>query len=242
MGDELDRVRRHHDKVRAELKERETDLMQAYKGKPPPEFLTPIAEARKKIKITEDRNDQAFRQARRRLFQRLYHEAFHAYLANFVYPPAEGEVPRWFNEGLAQIFETAIIEVGELRIGHADETRLAAVRSALARDSLVPLTELLRSGPRQFVVAHGGDKAAADRHYLASWALTFYLTFEKKVLGTKSLDEYVIALHRGADPLVAFRGLVGQPLPKFEKEFQEYLKHLRPDGTSPSPSGKQGRF
>jgi hypothetical protein len=241
LGDELERVRRQHEKLRADLKEREADLTQAYKGKPPPELLTPIHEARKKIKTTEERNDKAFRQARRRLFQRLYHEAFHAYLANFVYPPAEGEVPRWLNEGLAQIFETAIVEVGELRVGHADKTRLTAVRAALAKDSLPPLTELLRSGPKQFVVAHRSDAAAADRYYLASWALAFHLTFEKKVLGTKALDEYVQALHRGTDPLVAFRGLVGQSVPEFEKGFQEYLKHLRPDGTSRRPGTKEFR-
>ena len=66
-----------------------------------------------------------------RLFTRLYHEAFHAYLGTFVYPAQGGSLPIWFNEGLAQIFETAIVEVGELRVGHADPVRLVAVRAVL---------------------------------------------------------------------------------------------------------------
>jgi hypothetical protein len=238
LCDELERVRKHHDKLRAELKDREADLNEAYKGKVPPELLTPLYEARKKIKATEERNDEAFHQARRRLFQRLYHEAFHAYLANFVYPPAEGEVPRWLNEGLAQIFETAIVEVGELRVGHADKERLDAVRAALAKGTLLPLPELLRAGPKQFQVAHAGDQQVADRFYLASWALAFHLTFDKKLLGTKALDEYVQALHRGTDPLDAFRDLTGQPLSAFEKEFRQYLTRLRPDGTVRHASSK----
>jgi len=34
-------------------------------------------------------------------------------------------VPLWLDEGLAQIFETALVEAGELRVGHAERSRLA---------------------------------------------------------------------------------------------------------------------
>ena len=37
------------------------------------------------------------------------------------------------------------------------------------------LADLLRSGPKQFLVGHGGDQQASDRHYLNAWALAFYL-------------------------------------------------------------------
>jgi hypothetical protein len=135
------------------------------------------------------------------------------------------------NEGLAQIFETAIFEAGELRVGHADEARRRAVREAVQKKELLPLADLLRSGPKQFRVAHAADKQASDRHYLAAWGLAFYLTFDRKVLGTKALDEYVQALQRGTDPLDAFCDLTGTPLPQLEKDWHDYLRRLQPDGT-----------
>lgn len=229
--DELERTRRFHDKKRAELKQREEDLQKIYGGKVPAEVLAPLEEARKNIQAAERRNEAAFRQAQRRLFQRLYHEAFHAYLATYVYPASEGEVPCWLNEGLAQIFETALVEAGELRMGHADKERLDTVRAALRKGTLLPLADLLRSGPKQFQVAHASDRQASARHYLASWALAFYLTFERRLLGTRALDDYVQATGRGDDPLKAFEDLVGQPLPEFEKAYLLYLRNLRADGS-----------
>jgi hypothetical protein len=235
MGEELERVRRHHEALRKELKDREADLVRVYKGRKnvPPDLLRPLAEAATKIDATEKSNAAAFAAAQERLFRRLYHEAFHAYLANFVYPERDGGLPRWLNEGLAQIFETAIVEAGELRVGHADEARLKELRAALKRGALLPLADLLRSGPRQFQVAHAGDQQASDRYYLASWALAFYLTFDRKLLGTRALDDYVRALDRGEGATAAFRALVGQPLPQFEKEYLRYLDRLTPAGALP---------
>src|SRR5262249_55868911 len=197
----------------------ESELRKAYKGDIPAELKTALAEQRRRIQVAEARNQETSARARRRLFQRLFHEAFHAYLLNFVYPPGEGELPRWLNEGLAQIFETAVFEVGELRLGHADQERLEAVRQALGKKAFLPVADLLRSGAKQFQVAHDGDKQVSDRYYLASWALAFYLTFDRKVLGTPALDAYVRDLKRGTDPLDAFRTLTGQPLSKFETDF-----------------------
>lgn len=233
LCEELRQTRRRHEKLTADLNAREKELARVYggKGRIPRDLRQPLEEARKKIRTVEARNNAAFDQTRNRLFERLYHEAFHAYLANFVYPPRAESVPRWLNEGLAQIVETAIFEVGELRVGHADPRRLAAVRAALKRGTLLPVADLLRSGSKQFVIAHAGDRQLSDRSYLASWALAYYLTFERKLLRTRAFDDYIHALGRGTNPVEAFRTLVGQPLPQFEKQFRNYLEHLHADGT-----------
>lgn len=231
MCDELEQVRAHHLKLRGEIRQRRAELVKIYRGKVPNELLAPLVDAEKRIEASEKRNDTTFTNVRNKLFQRLYHEAFHAYLGQFVYPTKEATFPLWFNEGLAQIFETAIVEVGELRVGHADQERLLAVRKALAADSLLPLADLLRSEAKHFQMARAGEQERSDRHYLASWGLAQYLMFERKVLGTRGLDAYVQGLARGTDPLLAFRDLVGQPLDQFEKEFHSYLSRLRPDGT-----------
>lgn len=231
LADENERVRLDHDSQREAMKATEAELRKVYRDRVPPDLLRPLEEARQKMRSTEERNAEALDASRRRLFQRLYHEAFHAYLAAEVYPPAEGELPRWFNEGLAQIFESSIVEVGELRVGHTDREHFDALRLALKRGDLLPLSELLGSGPGQFQVAHAASQQASDRHYLASWALAFHLTFERRILGTRRLDGYVAGLHRGADPVAAFEELVGEPLRRFEAEHLAYLERLRQDGT-----------
>ena len=100
----------------------------------------------------------------------------------------------------------------------------------LERDWSALTDRLLTAGPGQFLVAHAGEKAVSDRHYLFGWALAYYLTFDRQVLGTPALDRYVVGLRRGSDPVDAFRELVGAPLPSFEEEFHRYLLALKPDG------------
>jgi hypothetical protein len=231
LGDDLQHVKEKHQHLLGELKKQEAELRRLFQGNPPPPLLREIFETRKRIAEVDRKNEEQFQKATKRLFQLLYHEAFHAYLANFVYPPSEADVPRWLNEGLAQIFETALVEAGELRVGHADADRLQRAKAAVRGGELVPLAELLKAGPRQFIVAHASDQRVSDRSYLTSWALAFYLLFDRRLLGTKKLDDYVHGLKHGSDPLESFRQLVGQPLPQFEKEFHQYLLNLQTDGS-----------
>jgi hypothetical protein len=226
LGESLEAIRKQHQQLLAELSAKETELNKLYKGRVPARLLTPIRQSRQEIAQNDDKNERLFQEATARLFQRLNHEAFHAYLATFVYPPEEADVPRWLNEGLAQIFETAIVEAGELRVGHPDRERTRRVQSLLKNDQLMELTTLLKSGPKQFLVEHATEKQLSDKYYLASWALAFYLTFERRLLGSKAMDEYVQALHRGGDPLAAFKDFVNQPVEGFEKDFRAYLMRL----------------
>jgi Protein of unknown function (DUF1570) len=231
LSEEREKVRKHHTELRAEIKERRAELHRIYRGRIPAELLDPLTAAEKRITLSEQRNAEVFARHRRRLFTRLYHEAFHAYVGNYVYPEGDGPLPRWLNEGLAQIFETAIVEVGELRVGNADAERVQALRKAMSADTLLPLADLLRAEPERFFVTLPSENQVSDRHYLGSWALAYYITFDRQLLGTKQLDDYVKARHRGTDPLVAFRDLVGKPLDEFEKEYLDFLKRLRPNGS-----------
>jgi hypothetical protein len=235
LSEEMDRVRAHHRQLLDDLSDRERDLKKLYKNKVPQELMDPITKGREKINDTIQKNEQlftkAFEDGTRRLMQRLFHESFHAYLAQFVYPPADGELPRWLNEGMAQVFEHAILEGDELRVGRIDKDLLARAQRALEKGELVNLADLLKSGPKQFLVAHATDQQDSDRYYLTSWAVTHYLLLDRRLLGTKAMDTYVHNLHNKTDAPEAFRELVDQPLPKFEKEYKAYLEALKPDGT-----------
>lgn len=238
IGDELAAARKHHADLDKQVQADEAKFKKQFRGTVPAQIRNALAAKRKEIREANAKNDAIFYAATRDLFETLYHEAFHAYLANFVYTASEAAVPRWLNEGLAQIFETALVEAGELRVGHADKERLAAIKDAARKGELLPLTELLNSEAKQFLVAHAGEQHVSDRHYLNSWAVAFYLTFDRKLLATPEMNEYVRFSSRGRDALEAFRELVGKPLPQFEREFREFVRDLRADGTSASRSEK----
>jgi hypothetical protein len=239
LGDELARFRAETKPYLDELAKKEAEVIRLYGKKPElARHLKPLQEQRAEVGRAAKASEAAFERATRQLFQTLFHEAFHAYAGNFVYPPAgkahpdcPGELPRWLNEGMAQVFETAVFEAGELRIGHADRARLEKAHDLLARKEFLPLKDVLTAGRDVFVVHHAGQRPAADRAYVATWALASYLMFDRRVVGTAALDEFVKAVCAGAEPMKAFEGLVGQPVGEFEPAFQGWLKRLLPNGS-----------
>jgi hypothetical protein len=236
LGKRLAEVRRGHAELLERIKKQEAEINKLPKGEVQKRAREQLPQARQEIAEANQRNEELFRQSTRLLFRTLYHEAFHAYLANFAFPPSRGEVPRWLNEGLAQVFEEAYGD-GELQVGRIEPARLEKAQAA----ELVPLADLVRSAPAQFVVAHGQERQTADRYYLTSWALAHYLMFERRVIGTPALEDYLTVLNgrpdaksgvreRG-DPAEALAKLAGRPLPDLDRELKQYLRRLQPDGS-----------
>jgi hypothetical protein len=89
----------------------------------------------------------------------------------------------------------------------------------------------LTTGKETFLPAHAEQRSAADRAYLTSWALAYYLTFERHLIGTPEFHTYLVAINSGGDRREAFTKLVGQDLAAFEKNWHAYLLRLRKDGT-----------
>jgi len=174
-----------------------------------------------------DRENAArFEQVAGQMFRRLYHEAFHAYLENYAYPSHEVYIPRWLNEGLAQVFENGQIDAEDtLRIDAPDRETLAALQADLARDPL-PLASLLEAQEHSFLHTHG-DPHASRRHYLYSWGLAWHLAFEQDLLGSDSFAWYLSPENSLKSRLARFESLVGKPLGDFETDWREAILNQR---------------
>lgn len=188
------------------------------------------AEWLEKIKTTNRRNEAKFDDLTRSMFRRLYHEAFHAYLENYVYPHDRFHVPRWLNEGLAQMFESGQLEGDTLRIDAPDREALLAVQEQLARDDPAVLPRLLAADETEFLTAHRSAAGPGREIYYLSWALTYYLTFlrEPSIWDTAALDAYVTPDGSGLSPIARFERLVHVPLPEFWRRWRSTLLALRP--------------
>ena len=109
-------------------------------------------------------------------------------------------------------------------------------KELLEKNDLMSLKELLAGGAKGFIVAHGGQIPDGDRAYLTAWAVASYLMFDRRLTETPKSEIYLKAINSGVEPVESFEKWVGQGLPEFEKNFQSWLKRLKPDGTLADPS------
>lgn len=185
----------------------------------------------REITKVDRENATLFDDVTRQMFNTLDHEAFHAYLDNYVYPHDRFDVPRWLNEGLAQVFADGLLEVGQLRIDAPRAETLTQLQADLRGKTPLALTELLSADPRLFLVSHRVDNAVnanqgsedSRRHYLYSWGVAYYLMTQQHVLGTKALDDYVSSESKKMDAVERFEQLVDMPLATFETQWREYM-------------------
>lgn len=181
-----------------------------------------IKKKRSELQRVDRENDRTFQNVTGQMLSRLYHEALHAYLENYVYPRARHDVPLWLNEGLAQMFEAGWLESGSFRIDGPNPEALKALKADLVAPSPLPWEKVLTASQAEFL---GGSDAG--RYYAYAWGLTYYLEFEHHVLGSAALDRYVEPASKGGDAVERFQKLMGMPIDKFAATWREYILQLR---------------
>jgi len=142
----------------------------------------------------------------------VYHELTHYFLRNTI----PGDVPLWFNEGLAEFYSTFRQHNDSAEVGLPVEEHLAWLRA----QSLIPLKELLAVN-RQSKEYHEGDRQGV--FYAESWALVHYLMIgspeRRDQLGT-----YVGLIKGGQTIDNAFRIAFHGTYDDLERELRKYIR------------------
>jgi hypothetical protein len=172
----------------------------------------------------EQQNDAKFAEVTRQMFARLYHEAFHAYAENFVFPQRHGGLPRWLNEGLAQVFESGQLDGDSLRVDAPDHDRLTRLQAELRSDQPLALIDVLNATENDFLTSHWNT--ASQRRYLYSWGLAYHLAFHQNLLTSRALETYV-SNQDGYGPAARFTRVVNLPLDKFEHRWRQAMLDAR---------------
>lgn len=247
-AEQLTEIRRHHDTLRKTWQQLDSEFQRGLpvaiaklkaNGHSADEILGEVRLLKARFKeqldaqinhITEQdrRNEAKFADVTAQMFAQLYHEAFHAWLDNFVYARARRNVPRWLNEGLAQVFESGRLDGQSLRLDAPAPTPLAALQRELKRKPWA-LAEMLAEENPPFIEGHvTSDHAQAQRKYAYAWGLAWYLAFHEQKLAGDSLNEYVSAKSGKLSPVERFEHFTGKSLPQFEKEWRQTMLDLRP--------------
>lgn len=189
-------------------------------------WRTEIEEMLRLVNAADRRNEARFADVTDQMFRRLYHEGFHAYLENFVYPHETHDVPIWLHEGLAQVFQSGQLEADMLRIDAPLGAALEVLQDDLASDDPLLLDDLLAAGRREFLAGPQADRRA-QRLYAYAWGVAYCLTFYEPVLGTGRLDEYVAPRAAQSPPAARFELLIDTPLSDFEARWRQAMLSLK---------------
>jgi hypothetical protein len=183
-------------------------------------------ESMRQLAAADRRNEARFANVTEQMFRRLYHEGFHAYLENYVYPSIGHDVPIWLNEGLAQVFQSGQLDGDALRIDAPLASALKIVQDDLRGRDPLSLEQLLLAGRREFLAGpEAGERTA--KLYAYAWALAYVLTFNDGLLGSHALNNYVTAKPDQIEPLAAFERLTQAPLAEFEPRWRRDILNLK---------------
>jgi hypothetical protein len=116
---------------------------------------------------------------KRGLFRRAFHEGFHQYA---FYALDQANSAMWFNEGMAQFFENAVIVNGRVRI-EEDPRAIDLLNAVLAKGDF-DLNSFFQLSRDQFYCL---DESERETNYAMAWAVVYYL---KKGFGADASSPY----------------------------------------------------
>lgn len=124
------------------------------------------------------------------------------------------EIPRWFSEGLAELYSSLEIRGSSIVVGHAIPGRTRD----LLREPWIDLRTLLSVGLDSPIY---NQKGHVEMFYAESWALVHMLSLDDRY--SPGLRVMMEGLKDGGDAAAAFRKAYGKPVEKVQEDLQSYF-------------------
>ena len=140
----------------------------------------------------------------------VYHEYTHYLLSKH---PAN--IPKWFNEGLATMFETFELKRGVVKFGYAPSHRWMFIRN---QANWIPMEEFLSD---QIDYLHNEDEKTMQA-YSQAWALTHYFILGKEE-NLANLGRYLYLVNNGSNSDEALLSSFGITPKKLLQEVKDYV-------------------
>jgi predicted Zn-dependent protease len=141
----------------------------------------------------------------------IFHEYVH-FIMNVNF--GKSEVPPWFNEGLAEYYQTFSIEEDQkAKLGYPQSNHLAL----LQQTKLIPLSTLFNISNYSL---HQNGNHSRSIFYAQSWALIHYLIQTGK---SESLEKFLAALIKKVPAEQAFQDAFQITYAQMEKDLQKYV-------------------
>jgi tetratricopeptide (TPR) repeat protein len=146
-------------------------------------------------------------------FSIIYHEYVHLLIDN-----TSGNVPTWFNEGLAEYYSTfTIADDRKVHLGELIPYHLLTLRE----DKLYPLRRLFGVNQQSPEYNEGSKRGM---FYAESWALVHYLLQANNGQRVLQLGKFLELLGSNVPLDDAFKQALGTDIDSFEKELKKYIE------------------
>lgn len=159
------------------------------------------------------------------------HVMFHEYGHHFMFQMAGAAYPSWFVEGFAEYYATADVRPDRIQFGrHSEGRMLMFVKQPV--NSWAPMADVLT-----WRISDSGRYRAGD-YYAQAWGLTHY--FMSTPERTRMLGQYLAAVTRGEDSVVAMQAATGRTPEQLQNDMRLYLggsiQYQTPQIELPTPS------
>ncbi len=150
-----------------------------------------------------------------KIYNIIFHEYTHFLIHNNL---GESKIPPWYDEGLAEYFETILIENDlKITLGRKQNDLLALLR----QNALIPFETFFNID--NYSLHRQGDDGVG-LFYAQAWVLTHYLKQGKNGLRNLQHDKFLELVMAGKNPKTAFAEAFETDYATLENELREYIK------------------